>query len=234
MYCTECGSQLASAAKFCAGCGTRIGQSLSQKQEEEIWNPLFHAYTSIFPDNKMTFDQITDYFEGAAGRELIASSKSGDPESLLRETIIYCFFELNYKDAPATGELAISRAKEAGHDLGRYWFAYGFALRENERFDEAFKAFEQSLADGFAEAALLLGQMSLNNWANLQQAVEYWRLGRDEYGSIECQEALREVEIDPGIYQASVEKADGSCEIIMFSDRPGGLGTLNPGDKSDN
>jgi tetratricopeptide (TPR) repeat protein len=226
MYCTECGAQLTSSAKFCAGCGTRVGQNPAQKQEDEIWDPFFHAYTALFPDNRMSFEQISDYFSGPPGDELKDRAKSGDPESLLRSTIVFCFFEFNFKDAPATGELAISRAKEAGIDLGRYWFAYGFALKENERFDESFQAFEQSLADGFPEAALLLGQMSLNNWANLQQAVKYWRLGRDEYGSFDCQEALREAETDPGVYSASVQRADGSWTIITFSDRPGGLAML--------
>jgi tetratricopeptide (TPR) repeat protein len=228
MFCTECGSKVTSSSKFCAGCGTRVGKSSTQKQEDEVWNPLFHAYNSIFPDNKMTFDQIMDYFSGPAGDELITRAELGDPESLLRATITYCFFELNFKEAPAKGKLAISRAKEAGYDLGRYWFAYGFALKENKSFDEAFQAFENSLADGFAEAALLLGQMSLNNWANLQGAIDYWRIGSDKYESIDCREALQEAETDPGVYSATVQVADGSYEVIIYSDRPGGLGSLPP------
>lgn len=226
MYCTECGSKVTSSSKFCAGCGNRVGQSAPQKQEEGIWNPLFHAYTSVFPDNKMTFEQISDYYSGGAGNDLAARATSGDPEAILRLTLVNCFFELNYKDSPASGELALSRAKEAGHDLGRYWFAYGFALKENERFDDAFNAFEKSLEESFAEAALLLGQMSLHNWGNLKDAVKYWRLGRDTYRSFDCQEALREAETDPGVYSAKVQVADGSYQVIIYSDRPGGLGTL--------
>ena len=228
MYCTECGSKIVSSAKFCAGCGTRVGQSPAQNQEEEIWNPLLHAYNSVFPDNRMTYEQISDHYSGAAGDELNAKVKSGDPESMLRATIVYCFFEFNFKYAPAMGELALSGAKEAGHNLGKYWFAYGYALKENELFDDSFKAFEQSLAAGFAEAALLLGQMSLNNWANLQGAVNYWRIGRDQYGSFDCQEALLEAETDPGVYSATVQVADGSYEVIIYSDRPGGFGSCKP------
>lgn len=228
MYCTECGSQVASSAKFCAGCGTRVGQSPAPNQEEEVWNPFLHAYNSVFPDNQMTYDQILDHFSGAAGDEVLAKVKSGDLESMLRATITFCFFEFNFKNAPAMGELALSRAKLAGHNLGKYWFAYGFALRENKRFDEAFKALENSLGDGFAEAALLLGQMSLNNWTNLQGAVNYWRIGRDEYGSLDCKEALLEAETEPGVYSATIKATDGSYEVITFSDRPGGLGFFKP------
>jgi hypothetical protein len=68
----------------------------------------------------------------------------------------------------------------------------------------------------------------LNNWANLQGAVDYWRIGRDKYGSFDCDEALQEAETDPGVYSASVQVADGSYEVIIYSDRPGGLGRMPP------
>ena len=39
MYCTECGAQMASSAKFCAGCGTR-----NTMAEQKVTDPFPTEY----------------------------------------------------------------------------------------------------------------------------------------------------------------------------------------------
>ena len=225
MFCTECGKSLPGSPKFCSSCGAKILLEGDSNLVAEEWSPFVHAYNAVFQENVTSIDQITDYGT-THEQEILSAAHNNDSEALLRLTLIHCCFENNFAESPVTGELAMSAARASGKDLGRYWFAYGFALQQVERFDEAIDAFTESLECNFGEAALNLGQLTLSHNADLANAVKYWRLGRDNFKSFECDAALKEAETDDEVYSATVQLKDGSYDVIMYSDRPGGLGKM--------
>ena len=223
MFCTECGKSLSGTPKFCSSCGAKILLEGNSNSITKEWNPFVHAYNAVFQENVTSIDEITDYGT-THEKEILSAAHVNDSEALLRLTLTYCCFENNFTESPATGELAMKAARASGKDLGRYWFAYGFALQQVERFDEAVDAFTESLECNFGEATLYLGRLTLFHNADLANAVKYWRLGRDKFKSLECDAALKEVETGDEVYSATVQLKDGSYDVIMYSDRLGGLG----------
>jgi hypothetical protein len=219
----------------------------SSSREEDVpdWNPFVHAYETVFGERFSSLDELTDFNERHMA-EIVAGANRREPESLLRATLGSCLYKKESFRAPEIGQVALEVAKEAGLDLGRYWYAYGFGLQTqaasdvavDERYwfaygfgfenfaraEETLQAFDRSLQLGFGEAAFHVGQIRLLANADLRNAIATWRTGRDQFGSSTCSDALKELETDPGSYSAVVRLADGTYDVIMIADRPGGFG----------
>jgi tetratricopeptide (TPR) repeat protein len=184
-----------------------------------------HAFNAIMGTKYFSLEQISEY--GAEHRgELLKSTGLGDPQALLTVAIIYCTQEREYSSAFSVAKSALDKAKAAGFDLGPYWFGYGFALEQVEEFDQAIHAHETALELGFGAAAFNYGRLMMAHSLDLGSAVRVWKIGRDRYFDYVCKEMLDDLQTSPGVYTATIPNPDGSSEILMASDNPGGLGTF--------
>lgn len=223
MFCDNCGSPILKSAQNCPGCKRSLNGGPTASLLTQ-WNSLYHAFVSVFPETTMSYDDLSDYYQSGGGWPPVAEQvEQNVPEGLLAASLISNFYEADYKKSVTLAERALGAAQKSQLDLGRYWFAYGCALQENNRPEDSLEAYENSLNSGFAEAALKLGFVTLQTHADLRGAVSIWRQGI-ALGSKLCEQKLASVEDAPGVYSAEVSRADGSIEVIMFSDRPGGLG----------
>jgi tetratricopeptide (TPR) repeat protein len=184
-----------------------------------------HAFNAIMGTKYFSLEQISEY--GAKhGEELLKSAGLGDPQALLTVATIYCTQAKEYSSAFSVAKSALDKAKAAGFDLGPYWFGYGFALEQVEEFDQAIHAHETALELGFGAAAFNYGRLMMAHSLDLGSAVRIWKIGRDQYCEYVCKEMLDDLQTSPGVYTATIPNPDGSSEILMASDNPGGLGTF--------
>jgi tetratricopeptide (TPR) repeat protein len=184
-----------------------------------------HAFNAIMGTKYFSLEQISEY--GAKhGEELLKNAGLGDPQALLTVATIYCTQEKEYSSAFSVAKSALDKAKAAGLDLGPYWFGYGFALEQVEEFDQAIHAHETALELDFGAAAFNYGRLVMAHSLDLTSAVRIWKIGRDQYSDYVCKEMLEDLETSPGVYRATIPNPDGSSEILMASDNPGGLGTF--------
>ena len=184
-----------------------------------------HAFNAIVGTKFFSLEQISEY--GAThGEELLKGAGLGDPQALLTVATIYCTQEKEFSSAFSVAKSALDKAKAAGFDLGPYWFGYGFALEQVEEFDQAIHAHETALELGFGIAAFNYGRLMMAHSLDLTSAVRIWKIGRDQYSDYVCKEMLDDLETSPGVYSATIPNPDGSSEILMTSDNPGGLGTF--------
>lgn len=229
-FCTNCGGSLGNSQNFCGSCGSKVGapvaQTSSSSNSVDGFSHYAHAFNSIFLTKFESVGDIQSFFQGQKGEELLDKANSGNPYATLMVAMIYCTEENNYGKAYQVAELAMTRAKESKQDLGQYWFGYGFALEQVERFEDALEAHENALELGFGEAAFNLGRVLLTQNADLPNAIKSWKVGRDKFGSRTCAEMLEDLETESGVYSASIQMPDGRTEILYYSDRPGGLGTF--------
>ena len=223
MFCSECGSRLEPVAKFCPSCGTQRSPNIDKVEEQQEWNPFVHAYVSVFGGAFKTTDDLLLAFSRDE-QAVMAAAEDGDPEALLRVSLIMFCYSEHFTNAVTVCKQALDAAMSAGIELARYLFVYGFILEETNHLDEAFDVLSQALKLGFGEAALNLGQLALARDEDLRSAFNYWRIGFDQYGSRECEAALKDVELEPGVYSVTLQQPDGSHNVITISDRPGGLG----------
>jgi tetratricopeptide (TPR) repeat protein len=184
-----------------------------------------HAFNAIVGTKYFSLDQISEY--GAIhGTELLKNAGLGDPQAQLTVAMIHCTQQGEYSSAFSVAKGALDRAKAAGLDLGSYWFGYGFALEQIEEFDQAIDAHETALELGFGAAAFNYGRIMMAHSLDLTSAVRIWKIGRDQYGDYVCKEMLDDLQTSPGVYTATIPNPDGSSEILIASDNPGGLGTF--------
>jgi tetratricopeptide (TPR) repeat protein len=184
-----------------------------------------HAFNAIMGTKYFSLEQISEY--GAKhGEELLKSAGLGDPQALLTVATIYCTQEKEYSSAFSVAKSALDKAKAAGLDLGPYWFGYGFALEQVEEFDQAIHAHETALELDFGAAAFNYGRLMMAHSLDLGSAIRIWKIGRDRYLDYVCKEMLDDLQTSPGVYTATIPNPDGSSEILMASDNPGGLGTF--------
>lgn len=191
----------------------------------DLFSHYAHAFNALFGTKFFNVDQISQYSQ-ENGREILKKSGEGDPEAMLTLAMIYCTQSANYSKAHSLAKSALTIAEASGLSLGRYQFGYGFALEQVEEFDSAVDAHEEALGLGFGPAAFNFGRLMMVNNLDLSAAVNAWKIGRDQFKDYVCKEMLEDLEISPGVYRATVEGADGSAEILIASDNPGGLGTV--------
>jgi tetratricopeptide (TPR) repeat protein len=184
-----------------------------------------HAFNALTGSKFSSIDEITEFADENM-EELKRDARQEDPEALAISSIIYCTDESAYKEAHNLAKRALDSAENKGFPLGPYYFAYGFALEQINEFDDALDNHGEALALGFGPAAFNVGRLLMTQNLDLGGAVRAWKQGRDQYKDYVCREMLSDLEISPGIYQATVPTEDGSSEILMVSDKPGGLGTF--------
>lgn len=182
-----------------------------------------HAFNAILGTKYFTLGHIAEYSIEHED-ELLEKTGSGQPLALLTAAMIYCTEEDQYKSAFSVAKRALDKAEKLGLDLGPYWFGYGFALEQVEEFDEAIDAHETALSLGFGPAAFNFGRLQMAHNLDLSAAVRTWKLGRDKFSDYVCREMLNDLETSPGVYSATIPNSDGSSEILIASDNPGGLG----------
>jgi tetratricopeptide (TPR) repeat protein len=182
-----------------------------------------HAFNAILGTKFFKLGQISEY-SIEHDDDLMERANSGEPLALLTKAMIYCTAEDQYKSAFSVAKRALDKAEKSGIDLGPYWFGYGFALEQVEEFDSAIDAHETALSLGFGAAAFNFGRLQMAHNLDLSAAVRTWKLGRDKYSDYVCREMLNNLETSPGVYSATIPNPDGSSEILMASDNPGGLG----------
>lgn len=233
MFCTNCGSQLSDGQKFCGSCGTKLGSApiaaatpdTSHPNSGNHFSHYAHAFNALFGTRFYKIDHVTEYGE-EHGVELLNKAATGDPESLLTISVIYSASGSQYLDAHPVAKNALDNAQKAGLDLGRYWFGYGYALEQADMFDDAIDAHETALDLGFGPAAFNFGRLMVNHNLDLSSAVRIWKIGRDKFNDYICKEMLTDSEVSPGVYQTTVPNGDGTSEVLIASDNPGGLGTF--------
>lgn len=233
MFCTECGGSLSSGQKFCGACGTKVSTSGLTNANSYEDNPnrgdnfshYAHALNAIIGTKFNTIDQVLDYGQSHLP-ELSQRMEAGDSEARLILAVIACADGDSYTEAYKLAKKALDAAISSGLDAGRYWFGYGYALEQIESFDDALEAHEKAVQLGFGAAAFNLGRIIMNYNLDLVSAVRIWKVGRDKFNDYICKEMLEDSETSPGVYRAQVTNPDGSVEILMASDNPGGLGTF--------
>lgn len=217
-FCSECGSSLTNKSKFCSSCGTAVMHEMSKGDNEEFDYDLY-GFLAVFPEDNYTSKNLTDQFEGPSSNLLLEKVEAGDAESMLRLSLGLSLYDGYTGEAVKAAKSALNHAKKNKMKLDRYWFAYGRALQEDEQFDEAIDAYEKSFNLGFGAAAVYLGHLSLSVNANLRSAIKYWKIGANKLNSKQCVSEMKRLEIDPGVYQASVELEDGSYDFITVIDK---------------
>lgn len=197
----------------------------SNPNRGDLFSHYGHAFNALFGTQFFEVKQIAQYSK-EHGQELMKKAGAGDPEAMLTVAMIYCTEGDNYSKAHSLAKSALTKAESLGLSLGRFYFGYGFALEQIEDFDSAVDAHEEALDLGFGAAAFNFGRIMMVNNLDLGTAIRVWKIGRDHYKDYVCKEMIEDLETSPGVYQATVQGADGSAEILIASDNPGGLGTF--------
>jgi tetratricopeptide (TPR) repeat protein len=219
------------------GSSAKIGNSSTKRESAQkdfdednpnrgdAFSHYAHAFNALTGSKFHSIEEITE-FAGENIEELKRDARQEDPEALAISSVIYCTDESAYKEAHNLAKRALDSAEKKGFPLGPYYFAYGFALEQVNEFYDALDMHEEALALGFGAAAFNLGRLLMIHNLDLGGAVRTWKQGRDIHKDYVCREMLSDLEISPGIYQATVTTEDGSTEILMVSDKAGGLGTF--------
>ena len=200
-----------------------VGFDTDNPNRGDQFSHYAHAFNAILGTKFSTLEEIAEYTIEHR-EELLKGAGLGEPQALLTSAVIYCTEDGQYKSAFTVAKRALDNAEKAGLDLGPYWFGYGFALEQVEEFDDAINAHETALSLGLGAAAFNFGRLQMAHNLNLTGAVRTWKIGRDKYRDYVCKEMLEDLETSPGVYSANIPNPDGSSEILIASDNPGGLG----------
>lgn len=184
-----------------------------------------HAYNALFGTKFSTLEEISNNAK-QNGDILLDLAEGGNAEALLMLSVIYCTQNGNYLTAHTVAKRALEEAKKNNSKLGRFLFGYGFALEQIEDFDSAVDAYEEALDLGFGAAAFNFGRIMMAQNLDLSSAIRVWKIGRDQYKDYVCKEMIEDLETSPGVYQATIPGPDGTSEMLIASDNPGGLGTF--------
>lgn len=227
MFCTNCGNGFPNGANFCGSCGQAVNPTPSGDDDTGsnfYWEGRYfaHAMNMVFGRTYADDEEMVEDF--LQNQTQLASAKNA--EAILETSIVLGKFDDTYASTISRADEAIALASSEGIDLGRFFFAKGFALEINEDKVAALTWYQRALEAGFGPSAFFLGQVyfDLGEFSN---CIESFIVGRDKYGDRESGLSLEDLEVEDGIYRGEISLPDGSVEIVVYTTKPGGLGTLS-------
>lgn len=126
------------------------------------------------------------------------------------------------------GELVLDWLEGAevdGEEKGKHFLARASVLYGMGELDDAVSIASAAVDAGFAPAAEWVSFVVRFKFADLRAAVDYYRKGAS-LGNSDCVRILKDIETEPGVFTAWGSGLDGEPQLLVFSDRPGGLGSL--------
>lgn len=191
------------------------------------WAGRYHANAMnyLFGRSYANDDEFYEDFEKRLDGSFSQVSSCDEPNTLLEYALANCLYEDSSGARVEMAQRALELAQKANLPLGRFVYGLGQVLETEQEWDDAIASYSESLGLGFGHAAFNLGLLYFdeNEFSN---AVRTWLRGRNEFGDSDCAAQLEQVETSPGVYEAEIELEDGSLEIVVYTEEPGGFGGI--------
>jgi hypothetical protein len=149
------------------------------------------------------------------------------PERLLISLFTYGYLSEEER-AEDGGEIVLDWLEGAaadGEDNGRILLARAQVLYGMGEIDQAVSIASAAVDSGFGPAAEWVSFVVRFNFADLRTAVDLYRKGVS-LGNLHCLKILKDIEVEPGVFKAWGSGPDREPQLLVFSERPGGLGSF--------